>query len=404
MKKLMIVGASEYMTSFVGKAAQQCSVIVVSPDVPDEIVEIADKVYRVDVADREQILEIAQENNIDGVVTEQAELPVQSVAYVAEKMGLVGNGFETARLFTNKAKMRKKLEEAGINVVLPYKVVQDLEEAKQAFSAIDAPCVVKPVDSRGSRGVYFVKDKKELLDVFDKAKNESRTSRVIVERYVKGKEIVVEGLALNGQCKTIAVGESLPFAFEDIFSPRERVFPSSLSKEMEKRVAHLNTSILENFGLKNGVSQSEYLVDGEDIYFIESCARGGGMFISSDIAPHVSGIDLADFAIRTALGEEGDIPELKPSSDVCGYIAFYLPEGKVESVSGIEEVKNFDWVINYKLDPLEPGTIAPKIQDKVARYCIALVASTEQEYEKRKEVIRKTIKVVMSSGRDLIWL
>ena len=91
--------------------------------VSQDFKEYADKIYDLDLRRQDEILEIAQKEKIDGIITDQTDIPVRTMAYVADNMGLPGIGYDTACLFTDKGKMRQKLEELGIPV-LPNKIIR----------------------------------------------------------------------------------------------------------------------------------------------------------------------------------------------------------------------------------------------------------------------------------------
>ena len=127
MKKIMIIGAGDFQLPLVQKAAESCHVILVAPAIGEEFLPYIDKKYLLDVRKKEEILAIARQEQIDGVITDQTDIAVRSVAYVAEQMGLPGIGYETGCLFTDKRLMREKMEALGIPV-LPNKTVYSLED------------------------------------------------------------------------------------------------------------------------------------------------------------------------------------------------------------------------------------------------------------------------------------
>ena len=306
-KKLLVIGAGDFQLALVKRAAMMCDVLLAAPviDKPFERY-IADALY-CDVRDFARILEFARGANcfgtpIDGVITDETDIPVLTVARVAEAMGLSGIDPDTARLFTNKALMRKRMEELGLKV-LPHKTVSSLEEAVAAFKEINSTVIIKPLDAQGSRGVKRCDNAQDIVEHFAEAARWSTTHQVMVEQRATGREFVIEGLALNYEFKNLGIGDTIYFETVESLSAKERTWPTVVDDELRDRVLELNTKIVTGFGLKQGITHSEFVMDGDDIFLIETAARGGGAFISSDLIPASCGLVSEDLLVRMALGE-----------------------------------------------------------------------------------------------------
>ena len=118
MKKLLILGAGNYQLPLILKAKEMgIYTVVISPDGPYPGLKVADKVYYQDARDEKMALEVAAKEQVDGVTTDQGELFVRAVAFVAENMGLPGIGYENSLIFTNKYLMREKCMEMGIPTI-----------------------------------------------------------------------------------------------------------------------------------------------------------------------------------------------------------------------------------------------------------------------------------------------
>ena len=264
MKKIMILGAGVYQLPILQKAAEMCEVILVAPMVSQDFKEYADKIYDLDLRRQDEILEFAQKEKIDGIITDQTDIPVRTMAYVADNMGLPGIGYDTACLFTDKGKMRQKLEELGIPV-LPNKTIQSLEEAVHFFESLEGAAIIKPADNQGSRGVYKISSRMELEKYFASSKSESSTGQVVIEKYAEGREFVVEAMSLNYEYQELILGDTIYFDIENAFAAKNRIFPSNASEEICKKVSLLNERIIKGFGLKQGISHSEYVMDGDEV-------------------------------------------------------------------------------------------------------------------------------------------
>lgn len=406
MKKILIIGAGDFQLPLVQKAAESYEVLLAAPTIGEAFTPYISKKLIVDVRDKDAILAFAQENQIDGVITDQTDIPVRTVAYVAEKMGLAGIGIEAGELFTDKALMRKKMEELGIPV-LPHKVVHSIEEAFAYYVDLGGSVIIKPVDTQGSRGVQAVHSVEELWAKYPEAARWSSDHSVIVERLATGREFVVEGLSLNGEFRNLCCGDTLYFDIPDAYAAKSRIFPSTADKELYQRVLDLNERIITGFGLKQGITHSEYIMDGNEIYLMETAARGGGVFISSDLISLSTGLCTEEFLLNIALGQQKEFPEIKPQQCYCGYMAFYIPVGKVSKIQGLEEVKALPYVHRHQLDKLKVGLENKEgATDKTSRLAMIVSGRNREELTSHMHYIRRTLKVKVKTKKGaegLIW-
>ncbi len=381
-----------YQFPILQKASAMCQVVLVAPSVPEEYLRYADKVYYFDLRKQEEILQIAKKEKIDGIITDQTDIPVRTVAYVAEKMGLPGIGYETACLFTDKGKMREKMIELGLPV-LPNKIVSSLKVALDFFDSLNGTAIIKPVDNQGSRGVYKIHSREELEKYYEDAKQASPSGQVIVEKYATGREFVVEALSYEYEYKELALGDTVYFDIENAFAAKSRTFPSVADEQLKQKVSLLNEKIIRGFGLKQGISHSEYVMDGDEVYLIETAARGGGVFISSDLIQLSSGLDTEKFLIQIALGELTDIPDVKKDCCHCGYMAFYLPQGKVKTIKGVDDVTQLEYVHRNILYTITEGMEIGSIEDKTSRFSIIVSGNTREELEDSMEQIKSILQI-----------
>lgn len=402
----MIVGAGVYQLPLVQEASKEYEVILAAPAITEEFKRLTEKYYICDVTDKEQILRYAQETKIDGIITDQTDIAVRTVAYVAEKMNLPGIGYETACLFTDKFLMRKQCEKLGIPT-LPYKLVETLEEAIIFYREYNnAPVILKPIDNQGSRGVQQIDSEDDLYKKFKEAVDYSSNGMILIEKKATGREFVVESLCLNGQYYPLICGDTNYFNIKDAFAAKNRLFPSCAEKTLIDKVQELNRKIVTGFGLKQGISHSEYIMDGDTIYLIETAARGGGVFISSDLISLGTGLNTEKFLIQIALGEQQSVPHLEYGKNACGYMAFFLPEGKVVSVEGIKEVISLPYVHRNLLHKIKPGIETVFHLDKTSRYSIIVSAANLNELNERMKYIRNLLKIKVSDGintNNIIW-
>ena len=406
MKNILIIGAGDFQLPLVERASRYYNVLLAAPVVSDMFRPYIKDTLLIDVRDREAILAYARENEICGVITDQTDIAVRSVAYVAEQMGLPGIGYETGVLFTDKSRMRARMKELGIKL-LPNRTVSSLKEALDYYSELGGDVIIKPLDTQGSRGVQICRSASDLEAKYEEAARWSSNRRVIVERFATGREFVVEGIAVDYEFANACIGDTLYFDLPDAFAAKSRIFPTVVDDELRQRVLDLNTRIITGFGRKQGITHSEFIMDGDEIYLIETAARGGGVFISSDLIHLSCGLDTERFLLEIATGKQKGLPEILPQQCVCGYLALYIPTGTVLSVKGVEEVQALPFVHRNQLGKLRAGMVNEEGHtDKTSRLALIVSAPDRETFDARAKMIREMLQVetMTKDGiRPLIW-
>ena len=406
MENILIIGAGDFQLPLVQRASRSYNVLLAAPVISDAFKPyIADSLLT-DVRDKERILEYAREHSVCGVITDQTDIAVRSVAYVAENLGLPGIGYETGHLFTDKSLMRKRMTELGIKL-LPNRTVSSLEEALAYYDEIGGNVIIKPLDTQGSRGVQICRSADDLKSKYEEASRWSSNHSVLIERYATGREFLVEGLAVDYEFRNLCIGDTLYFDLPDAFAAKSRIFPTVVDDELRQRVLDLNTKIITGFGLRQGITHSEFIMNGDDIYLIETAARGGGVFISSDLIHLSCGLDTEGFLLDIASGKQKGLPEILPQQCVCGYLAFYVPVGKVLRVSGVSEVQALPFVHRNQLDKLKAGVSNTEGHtDKTSRIALIISAPDRATFEKRAAQVREMLQVDTETAdgiKPLIW-
>ena len=113
-KKVMLLGGN-YFQMTATKAAKELGCHVISVDyLPDNPAhKYADEYHNVSTTDREAILKLAKELQIDGIVSYASDVSAPTAAYVSEKLGLPGNPLQAVEILTHKDKMREFMETHG---------------------------------------------------------------------------------------------------------------------------------------------------------------------------------------------------------------------------------------------------------------------------------------------------
>ena len=201
MKKVLILGAGNGQIPFIDKCRKKgCKVIVASKAGNYPGFNMADKAYYIDTTDKDGICEIAKKEDVDLIITDQTDVSVPTIAYVSEKLGLPGIGYNRAIIYTDKYVMRCAAKECGIPVPMFFKV-SSVEEAYRISTQMSFPLISKPIDSSGSRGVHRIESYKDFNEKVEDSIKMSNMKTAILEEFIIGKEYLVDGFALNGGVK-----------------------------------------------------------------------------------------------------------------------------------------------------------------------------------------------------------
>ena len=379
--------------------------IVVSLYEDEPGMQIADEKVIADFCDEDIILDYALKYDICGILTDQTDIPVRTVAYVAEKMNLPGIGYETACIFTNKFLMREKCQELGIPTIR-FRLAYGIGDAILFYEEIGRDVILKPINNQGSKGVYRISSLDELYAKYQEAERYSRGEPILVEEYIAGEEMVIEALTYNGVTEGLICGDTYYFNIPDTFSAKQRLFPSCKNSSLIDKALSLNKTIVEGFGLKNGITHGEYIISKEQIYLIEIAARGGGVYISSDIIPLMTGFDTNSFIVSMAVDGKISSPEIRKIDKTVCYIAFFLPAGRIIRIDGREEVYAMPFVRRNNLDMLYVGKKTGENIDKTSRFFFVVEAESDYKMKSYIRSIREKLKIEVETARGvkgIIW-
>lgn len=408
----MILGAGNGQLTFIRKCkAKGYKVIVVSVQGVYPGFELADKSYYVDTRDKEKILDIAIREKIDGILTDQTDVSVPTVAYVAEKLNLCGIGYDTALKFTDKYIMRSEAKRAGI-LVPKFERAMDVDDASKRIVDFNFPVMIKPTDSSGSRGVFRINDMHEFQKHLDDCFTYSKNHTIIIEEYIEGKEYIVDGLALDDEYINLDLGIKEYFNKEALYISKMCMFSSAnvVTDISELCVLETNKKLVQGLKLKFGITHGEYIVSDKDkkVYLVEIAARGGGVYLSSDLTPWATGIDTNDIIIDYVLeNKKISISSLNLDHKVSAWICFELLPGTIISIENIEELKKIKGVKKVFLDELFVGKKVEQLKDDTGKHGPILICGTSREdcYEIIKQV-RECLKISVKNGKlvsQIIW-
>ncbi|MGZ4382740.1 MAG: hypothetical protein ACXVZ3_15105, partial [Gaiellaceae bacterium] len=188
-RRLLVLGAGPAQLGLL-RAARTRDLFVIAADRDASAVgfPLADRRAVISAEDEQAIARLAEAERVDGLIAPGTDWPVGIAARIADRLGLPHPiSPDAATAATSKPRQRELLEEAG--VPQPRWMVGHSPDEE----AIPPPCVVKPPDRQGQRGLSVVLDRQELADAAERANAESRTGGWLVEELIDGPEITVNG-------------------------------------------------------------------------------------------------------------------------------------------------------------------------------------------------------------------
>jgi predicted ATP-grasp superfamily ATP-dependent carboligase len=297
---------------------------------------------------------------IDGILA-FGDRPAITAAHVARGLGLEYNHPAAVEACRSKLRMREIFRDAGLRG--PWFRAVALQPAPEpALLGISYPCVLKPVSLSASQGVIRANTRDEFVAAADRirkllaspeilATREPNLDQVIVEGYITGREVAVEGLVTEGQLRILAIFDKPdplegPFFEETIY-----VTPSRLAESELLYVERCARDSIRSLGLSYGPVHAEFRVNEQGVWPLEVAPRPIGGLCARALQFQNAGqgerIGLEEFLLRRAVGlPGGDWPRERQASGVMmipvpqsGILQSVSGEEQARSVSGITEVQ-----------------------------------------------------------------
>src|SRR5262245_24109326 len=204
----------------------------ISPNAPGR--EVADDFVEVNTDDREALRRIARDKNVRLVFSDQADRVVGTIGWLNDRLDLPGISFATAQKFTDKYLMRQGLLDADVEMPR-HAHVNSMDLALRAAESFGYPAVLKPKLSWASKGVHKVDDATQLRQAFPRTLAESKDGFILVEEFVAGMEVTVEGFSLDGAYYLLGISEKRHYDFNACVANR-LAYPPRLPPDVLGRI------------------------------------------------------------------------------------------------------------------------------------------------------------------------
>ncbi len=317
---------------------------------------IATKSMVVDIKDRQAVLAAIEQAGVmpDGVVSFVSEVGMPAAAIVRERYGLTGSDIKLTHSLTNKVQQRIIWDEKKISGPKWRKFIS-VNEAIKYVQEIGFPCIVKPTDSAGSRGVSKVECFSDFAEAAGEALNASQMGVALIESFMEGVEYTVETFSDGKMTHVLAVTEKKKVAGTKGTVAQELLTPADNIKT--KIVSDIAVASLEALGYEYGPGHTEVILDQNlKPGLVEAAGRGGGFMVFEKMVEKVSGFDIVAATALQAIGLQVSVNvNKKRRFSVLRFIV--SKKGVVKKIEGIEEA--------CRLSGVEAGafvTISQKVE------------------------------------------
>lgn len=326
-KRLLLLGGLRYLLPVI-EAAHELGYYVITCDyLPDNIAhKYSDEYINASIIDKEAILKIAIEKEIDGIMSFAVDPGVLTASYVAEQMGLPGCPYSSVQILQNKALFRKFLTDNGFNVP-KAKGYNSVDDAIKDIDSFKLPVIVKPVDAAGSKGVTKVSSTSDLKLALEEAMKYSvNAKQIIIEDFIQSEGYAsdTDSFSINSDLQFVSFASQMfnPNA-KNPYTPSAYSWPALMDiNHQEELVSELRRLVkLLNLGTSIYNIETRVGTDGKP-YIMEVSPRGGGNRLS-EMLRYSTGTDLILNAVKAAIGEKVDSMDMPQYNGYWGEVILH---------------------------------------------------------------------------------
>src|ERR1700687_3286143 len=284
---------------------------------------------------------------VDGLIA-LGDRSTATAAYTARALGFAYNSPESVENCRSKLRQREVLRDAGLPVPGFFSFRLD-KRVEKLLPRVQFPCVVKPLRLAASQGVIRANDPeefqaavariKQLLESPEvKVTREPELDQLLVERYIPGAEVAVEGLLTRGKLRILGVFDKPDPLEGPYFEETLYVTPSRLPDEAYDRLLDCAERTVQALGLTHGPVHAEFRINDRGPWVLEAAPRPIGGLCARAPRFGPERILLEELLVRHAMGRQGT--DLDREDGASGVMMIPVPKtGVLEKVEGEEQAR-----------------------------------------------------------------
>ena len=413
-KKLLVLGGAFQHCKLVEAAHELGVTVIVDDYLPPEKApakRMADKYYMHSVTDVDGIVQMCQEEGVDGVIAtslDACQLPYQQVC---ERLGLpcFGNA-EQYRILTDKNTFKEYCRKNGVDVIDEY-TLDDFADGNVCAARVSFPIFIKPCDSRGSRGQSVCYTYEQAKEGISFALSESASGKIVIEKYMgKHDDFSMTILVLGSKAypfrtvdrilgdekdglDKLAVGAVMPSSYTDLYM-------TNVHPKVER--------LIRDIGLVNAPVFMQGFIDGDTVRFYDPGLRfPGGEY--ERVFRHATGKNvfypLIEYALTGQASEDAlDIKQtdIYLSGKLAAQVLPTLRAGVIGRIEGLEEIAKHENVV-CAFPRFSEGDEIHATHNVNQRFAeIDVVCDSSEQMAQTVRWIYETLRITDENGEDMI--
>ena len=406
--RLLVLGSMDEFVDLVRKAKERGYYTVVCDGYADGPAKtVADAAFTIDVRDTDAVARLCQEQNVDGIISSFSDLLAECLVSIADKANLACYAKPGRFAFLREKPLMKNMF-AELGIATPKSTRVRRASLEGDLEGVLFPCVAKPSNGYGSRGVYVLESKDEVIARFDEIASFSSDGCILVEEYNCDKEInmmnwIVDGepvvLGLADREKSTEIVHAIPHVSRCAYPSRiiDKVLGGA--KDIARRVAAY-------VGIENGPLSIQFFYSEER--GIQVCEAAGRLFgYEHELVTLQSGLSIEDVLLdyvydRDSLKRRLAVHDARGSRHSAG-LYFHGFEGVVGDVSCVEKLRDVPGIEQVSLYYHPGERICHGVGAKPYAVRFYIVGDTREELDALTEKLFEEVKVFDTSGGNMLY-
>lgn len=375
-KKILVLNGSFCETPVIKKLKEMGYYVVTSGNAPQlEGHAFSDEYIPGDYSDKERMLDLVKENQVDGIISCANDFGTITAAYVAEQMGWSGHDtYENTLLLHHKDLFKAYCAEKNIPSVKSV-VFEEIDTLLDYVKTCEYPIIVKANDLTGGKGISRANNYEEACIAAKNAFETSRDKQILVEPFIEGTQHAVDAFIANG--KIIATTSCNCYSYVNPYLIQTETYPSDFQDQDVMPICKIIKDMIDDLHLVDGVFTVQYMRKNDQIYIIEVMRRLTGN-LSFTLYEKATGFPWYEAYIRSSLGMECEDLEVdKGKIHFCGHHGIFAEtNGVLEGYEIPEDVREH---IYEQVELILPG-------EEITNYKLQRIASFFYVYDSKSEM------------------